>query len=102
MGDATLHRFFSLHFTLPFIRAGLALIHRVLLHQNGSGNPRGVDGKSDAIPFYPYFWVKDLRSFRIRMEVRSLLVFFSPNLLGHPDNYTPANGMVTPTHIVPE
>jgi len=102
--NATLNRFFSLHFTLPFVVAALALVHLVLLHQDGvgSGNPLGVDGTVDRIPFYPYFYVKDMFSFVALMVVVSSFVFFMPNSLGHPDNYIPANAMVTPPHIVPE
>ena len=104
VGNATLNRFFSLHFTLPFIIAALALTHLVLLHQDGvgSGNPLGVDGTVDRVPFYPYFYVKDLFSFVILMTVFGYFVFFAPNAMGHPDNYLPADPMVTPPHIVPE
>lgn len=102
--NATLNRFFSLHFTLPFVVAALALVHRVLLHAEGvgSGNPLGRDGNPDRVPFYPYFYVKDRLGFLGRMRVFSRFVFFAPNALGHPDNYIPANAMVTPPHIVPE
>jgi len=102
--NATLNRFFSLHFTLPFVIAALALVHLVLLHQDGvgSGNPLGVDGTVDRIPFYPYFYVKDRLSFVGLMRVFTTFVFFAPNRLGHADNYIPANPMVTPPHIVPE
>jgi ubiquinol-cytochrome c reductase cytochrome b subunit len=98
-----LNRFFSRHFTLPFIIAALALVHLVLLHAEGvgSGNPLGVEAV-DRMPFYPYFYVKDLRGFLGLMAVFSTFVFFAPNALGHPDNYIPANPMVTPPHIVPE
>lgn len=101
--NATLNRFFSRHFTLPFIIAALALVHLVLLHAEGvgSGNPLGVEAV-DRMPFYPYFYVKDLRGFLALMAVFSTFVFFAPNALGHPDNYIPANPMVTPPHIVPE
>ena len=103
VGNATLNRFFSLHFTLPFVIAALALTHLVLLHQEGvgSGNPLGVDAV-DRVPFYPYFYVKDLFGFIVLMVVYGWFVFFAPNLLGHPDNYIPADPMVTPPHIVPE
>ena len=100
--NATLNRFFSLHFTMPFIIAGLALVHLALLHVDGSGNPLGVDSKADRIPFYPYFYVKDLRSTLMLFWVLGTFVFLYPNALGHPDNYIPANAMVTPAHIVPE
>jgi len=102
--NATLNRFFSLHFTRPFIIAALACVHLVLLHSEGvgSGNPLGVDGNRDRVPFYPYFYVKDRLGFIGRMLVFTMFVFFEPNLLGHPDNYIMANPMVTPPHIVPE
>jgi ubiquinol-cytochrome c reductase cytochrome b subunit len=100
--NPTLNRFFSLHYTLPFIIAALVLVHLALLHLDGSSNPLGVDSSSDKIPFYPYFYVKDLFGFLILMAIFSYFVFFHPNTLGHPDNYIPANPMVTPPHIVPE
>lgn len=102
--NATLNRFFSLHFTRPFVIAALALVHLVLLHSEGvgSGNALGVDADADRIPFYPYLYVKDRRGFIRMMRVFSIFVFFAPNALGHPDNYIPANAMVTPPHIVPE
>jgi quinol-cytochrome oxidoreductase complex cytochrome b subunit len=102
--NATLNRFFSLHFTLPFVIAALAVVHLVLLHGEGvgSGNPLGVDGNRDRVPFYPYFYVKDRLGFIGLMLVYTRFVFFAPNALGHPDNYIPANAMVTPAHIVPE
>lgn len=102
MGAATLNRFFSIHYLLPFIIAALSLIHLYLLHIYGSGNPIGVNSKIDCIPFYPYCYIKDLYSFIFFLVVFVLIVFFSPNMLGHSDNYLEANPMVTPTHIVPE
>lgn len=104
VGNPTLNRFFSLHFTLPFVIAALALVHLVLLHAEGvgSGNALGVDANVDRVPFYPYLYVKDLLGFLILMFFFALFVFFAPNALGHPDNYIPANPMVTPPHIVPE
>lgn len=100
--NPTLNRFFSLHYTLPFIIAALALVHLALLHVDGSSNPLGIDSTSDKISFYPYFYVKDLLGFFILMVLFMGFVFFYPNTLGHPDNYIPANPMVTPPHIVPE
>ena len=100
--NATLNRFFSLHFLLPFAIAGLALVHLVLLHQNGSTNPLGIESNVDKISFYPYFYVKDLLGFVTLMALFTFFVYFQPNTLGHPDNYIPANPMVTPAHIVPE
>jgi len=100
--NATLNRFFSLHFTLPFIIAGLVIAHLALLHKDGSNNPLGVSSLSYKISFYPYFYVKDLFSFMIFLSIFSLVLFYFPNVLGHPDNYIPANPLVTPAHIVPE
>ncbi len=102
VGNATLNRFFSLHYLLPFLIAGMTLIHLALLHKDGSNNPLGVNGAIDTVSFYPYFYVKDLFSFLILVLVFSFFVYFYPNALGHPDNYIPANPMVTPAHIVPE
>jgi ubiquinol-cytochrome c reductase cytochrome b subunit len=100
--NATLNRFFSLHFVLPFVIAGLVIVHLALLHKDGSNNPLGVDSTTDKISFYPYFYVKDLFSFMCFVVVFSIILFYFPNLLGHPDNYIPADPMVTPAHIVPE
>jgi quinol-cytochrome oxidoreductase complex cytochrome b subunit len=100
--NATLQRFFSLHYLLPFLISGLAIIHILLLHIEGSSNPLGVSSKHDVIPFYPYYYTKDLFGFFSLMAFFSLFVFFYPNFLAHPDNYIQANPMVTPTHIVPE
>jgi ubiquinol-cytochrome c reductase cytochrome b subunit len=100
--NATLNRFFSLHFVLPFLIAGLVIIHIALLHKNGSNNPLGISSKSDKISFYPYFYVKDLFSLMSFLVFFSLILFYFPNTLGHPDNYIPANPMSTPAHIVPE
>jgi len=102
VGKPTLNRFFSLHFFLPFIISGLSLLHLALLHKDGSSNPIGSNKNLDTIPFYPYFYVKDLLSFFIFLFFYLLLIFFYPNLLGHPDNYILANSLVTPAHIVPE
>jgi ubiquinol-cytochrome c reductase cytochrome b subunit len=102
VNNATLNRFLSLHYLLPFIIASLALLHLSLLHKDGSNNPIGINKSVETIPFYPYFYVKDLFSFFIFLIFFSLFVFFSPNLLGHPDNYILANSLVTPPHIVPE
>jgi len=99
--NATLNRFFSLHYLLPFIILGLVLLHLVLLHIDGSGNPLYFDNYSK-VSFYPYFYVKDLFGFIVFLIFFSYFVFFIPNYLGHSDNYIRANPMVTPTHIVPE
>jgi len=102
VNNATLNRFFSLHFVFPFLIAGLSLLHLALLHKDGSNNPLGVDTSVDKVPFYPYFIVKDLFAFFIFTLVFSIFVFYFPNAMGHPDNYIPANPLVTPAHIVPE
>jgi ubiquinol-cytochrome c reductase cytochrome b subunit len=101
--NATLNRFFSLHYLLPFVLLGLVMLHIAALHQEGSSNPLGLHGKDiDKIDFYPYFYVKDLFGFICFTVFFSYFLFFDPNVLGHPDNYIAANPMVTPAHIVPE
>jgi quinol-cytochrome oxidoreductase complex cytochrome b subunit len=101
--NATLNRFFSLHYLLPFVLLGLVLLHIAALHQEGSSNPLGLHGQDvDKIDFYPYFYVKDLFGFLCFTVFFSYFIFFDPNVLGHPDNYIEANPMVTPAHIVPE
>merc|ERR1712226_1515344 len=102
IGNATLNRFFSLHFLLPFCIAGLTLLHLALLHKDGSNNPLGVDTAVDKIPFYPYFFIKDLFAFFCFAFSFCIILFYFPNMLGHPDNYIPADPMKTPPHIVPE
>lgn len=105
--QATLNRFYSFHFIIPFIIAAFAFIHLVLLHDAGSNDPIGLDSniynKHPAfINFFPYFYVKDFFSFLILLFFMFILINYVPNLLGHPDNYIFANSMVTPAHIVPE
>jgi len=100
--NATLNRFFSLHYLLPFILVGLSGVHILALHQYGSNNPLGSFGAVDKVPFYPYFYVKDLVGWVGFALFFSFFVYFYPNLLGHSDNYIPANPMSTPAHIVPE
>ncbi len=102
VSNATLNRFYSLHYFMPFAIAGLVLVHLSLLHKDGSNNPLGINTNVDNIPFYPYFYVKDLFAFFILASFFSFFVFFYPNVLGHADNYIPANPLVTPAHIVPE
>ena len=103
VNNATLNRFFSLHFVLPFIIAALALMHLMALHDSaGANNPLGVSGNYDRIPFAPYFVFKDLITIFIFMWVLSLFVFFIPNFLGDSENYVMANPMQTPPAIVPE
>ena len=101
--NATLNRFFSLHYLLPFAIAAGVILHIAELHREGSNNPLGIHGKEvDKITFYPYFYVKDFMFFWAFIFVFSYFVFLNPNVLGHPDNYIEANPMVTPAHIVPE
>ena len=100
--NATLNRFFSLHYLLPFILLSIVLLHVIFLHDNGSSNPLGVYIYLDKIPFHPYFTVKDVLGLIIFLFFFAYFVYFFPNYLGHPDNYIPANPLVTPAHIVPE
>jgi ubiquinol-cytochrome c reductase cytochrome b subunit len=102
ISNATLNRFFSLHYLIPFLIAGLALSHISILHINGSTNPLGICSTTDRISFYPYFYVKDLFGFLILVFLFTFFIFFYPNALGHSDNYIRADAIVTPTHIVPE
>jgi quinol-cytochrome oxidoreductase complex cytochrome b subunit len=100
--NATINRFFSLHFVLPFVIAALALLHLALLHQVGSNNAIGTEAVCNKISFAPYFVIKDFFSLIILLIFIGYLVCFEPNILGHPDNYLKANAIVTPAHIVPE
>jgi ubiquinol-cytochrome c reductase cytochrome b subunit len=102
VSNATLNRFFSLHYLLPFVLAALAVAHLIALHVQGSNNPNGVTSSGDRIAMHPYFLFKDLVTIIAFFLVLSILVFFYPNLLGHSDNYIPADPMVTPASIVPE
>ena len=103
VNNATLNRFFALHFVLPFVLAALALMHLIALHDSaGSGNPLGVSGNYDRLPFAPYFIFKDLITIFIFFIVLSVFVFFMPNALGDSENYVMANPMQTPPAIVPE
>ncbi len=103
VNNATLNRFFALHFLLPFVLAALVLMHLIALHDSaGSGNPLGISGTYDRIPFAPYFLFKDLVTIFIFIGVLSIFVFFMPNVLGDSDNYIMANPMQTPPAIVPE
>jgi ubiquinol-cytochrome c reductase cytochrome b subunit len=102
--NAALNRFFSLHFLLPFVIAGMVILHIWALHIPGSSNPTGVEVKSesDTVPFHPYYTAKDGFGLGVFLLIYCTMVFFAPNYLGHPDNYIPANPMQTPAHIVPE
>jgi ubiquinol-cytochrome c reductase cytochrome b subunit len=103
--NATLNRFFSLHYLLPFAIFGVVILHVWALHVPGNNNPTGVevkDVKKDTVPFHPYYTVKDGFAIAVFMLLFAGFVFFNPNGLGHPDNYIPANPLVTPSSIVPE
>ncbi|CAM3580948.1 cytochrome b [Thalassospira profundimaris] len=102
--NPTLNRFFSLHYLMPFVILGLVVLHVWALHTVRSNNPTGVEIKTpaDAIPFHPYYTIKDLYGIGVFLIFFSVFVFFAPDFLGHPDNYIPANPLVTPPHIVPE
>nr|ACB30625.1 cytochrome b [Argentina sphyraena]ACB30626.1 cytochrome b [Argentina sphyraena]QNK04356.1 cytochrome b [Argentina sphyraena] len=100
--NATLTRFFAFHFLFPFVIIAASLLHLVFLHETGSNNPTGINSNADKISFHPYFSYKDLLGFAILLLALTALALFSPNLLGDPDNFTPANPLVTPPHIKPE
>nr|AAD10005.2 cytochrome b [Coracias spatulatus] len=100
--NPTLTRFFALHFLLPFMIAGLTMIHLTFLHESGSNNPLGIVSNCDKIPFHPYFSLKDLLGFALMLCLLTTLALFTPSLLGDPENFTPANPLVTPPHIKPE
>jgi ubiquinol-cytochrome c reductase cytochrome b subunit len=102
--NPTLNRFYALHYLLPFVIVGVVVLHIVALHLFGSNNPLGIDvrGNQDTLSFHPYYTVKDAFGLGVFLVLLSAVVFFLPNSMGHPDNYIPANPMVTPAHIVPE
>nr|YP_009121618.1 cytochrome b [Heliconius ismenius]AJF94286.1 cytochrome b [Heliconius ismenius] len=100
--NATLTRFYTFHFLFPFIILMLTMIHLLFLHQTGSNNPLGMNSNLDKIPFHPFFTFKDLIGFIILIFFLSLLTLTNPYLLGDPDNFIPANPLVTPIHIQPE
>nr|BAO84991.1 cytochrome b [Rhodeus fangi]BAO84995.1 cytochrome b [Rhodeus fangi] len=100
--NATLTRFFAFHFLLPFAVAAATILHLLFLHETGSNNPAGLNSDADKISFHPYFSYKDLLGFVLMLMALTSLALFSPNLLGDPDNFTPANPLVTPPHIKPE
>nr|ACV32106.1 cytochrome b [Tyto alba] len=100
--NPTLTRFFALHFLLPFVISGLVLIHLTFLHESGSNNPLGITSNCDKIPFHPYFSTKDILGVTLMLLPLTTLALLSPNLLGDPDNFTPANPLTTPPHIKPE
>ena len=102
--NPTLNRFYSLHFLIPFIIVGVVFLHIVALHKFGSNNPTGIDLtlKQEKIPFHPYYTAKDFFGYGVFFIIFGIFVFFLPNLLGHPENYIPADPFVTPEHIIPE
>nr|AFG29547.1 cytochrome b [Megalonema platanum] len=100
--NATLTRFFAFHFLLPFLVVAATILHALFLHETGSNNPIGLNSDADKIPFHPYFSYKDLVGFTVMLTALTSLALFSPNLLGDPENFTPANPLVTPPHIKPE
>lgn len=100
--NATLTRFFTIHFLLPFIVAAIVIIHLLFLHQTGSNNPLGLNSNIDKIPFHPYFSFKDIIGFIILLITLTILTLLNPYYLGDPDNFIPANPLVTPVHIQPE
>ena len=102
VSNGTLNRFFSLHYILPFVLAALAVAHMIALHLHGSNNPNGLTSNGDRFAMYPYFIFKDLVTIFAFFLALSIIVFFYPNLMGHSDNYIPANPMQTPASIVPE
>nr|ABU68736.1 cytochrome b [Centronycteris centralis] len=99
---ATLTRFFAFHFLLPFIISALVMVHLLFLHETGSNNPMGIPSNMDMIPFHPYYTIKDILGFMLMLTTLLTLVLFTPDMLGDPDNYTPANPLNTPPHIKPE
>nr|AIG53175.1 cytochrome b [Ctenotus spaldingi] len=100
--NATLTRFFTFHFLLPFAIMGASMLHLLFLHETGSNNPTGLTSNTDKIPFHPYYSYKDLLGATLFLMTLLLLALFFPNLLGDPENFTPANPLVTPPHIKPE
>uniref|UniRef100_A0AAU7YTN7 Cytochrome b n=1 Tax=Sinophasma brevipenne TaxID=3127808 RepID=A0AAU7YTN7_9NEOP len=100
--NATLNRFFTIHFLMPFVILAMVMIHLLFLHQTGSNNPMGLKSNIDKIPFHPYFSTKDIVGFVVMIMMLTYLTLMEPYMLGDPDNFTPANPLVTPTHIQPE
>nr|AJY60061.1 cytochrome b [Ichthyophis chaloensis] len=98
----TLTRFFSFHFILPFLIAGMSILHLIFRPETGSNNPTGLNSNTDKIPFHPYFSYKDMLGFMIMLSLLATMALFFPNLLGDPENFTPANPLMTPPHIKPE
>nr|AIG23395.1 cytochrome b [Perameles nasuta] len=99
---ATLTRFFAFHFILPFIVTAMVIVHLLFLHETGSNNPSGLNPDADKIPFHPYYTIKDALGLLLMIMLLLLLAMFSPDVLGDPDNFSPANPLNTPPHIKPE
>lgn len=102
VGQSTLNRFFSLHFILPFAIGALSALHLVFLHDKGSTNPLGDLNHVRKVPFHPYFTYKDICGFLVLITLLIVLGLFAPTILGDPENFIPANSIVTPVHIIPE
>jgi ubiquinol-cytochrome c reductase cytochrome b/c1 subunit len=104
VGDPTLHRFYALHYLLPFVIVAVVGLHMIALHTHGSNNPLGIDmkGPQDSIPFHPFYTIKDLFGLSIFLLIYAFFVFYAPNFLSDPQNYIPANPLLTPPDIVPE
>jgi len=100
--NATLNRFYALHFLLPIMIAAISALHLLFLHQTGSNNPLGIKSDINKIPFHIYYTTKDSAGFVILLLTLTYIVIFRPNLLGDPENFLPANPLVTPVHIKPE
>nr|YP_010502860.1 cytochrome b [Parasphendale agrionina]UXD78624.1 cytochrome b [Parasphendale agrionina] len=100
--NATLNRFFTFHFVLPFMVAAMVMMHLLFLHQTGSNNPLGINSNIDKVPFHPYFTLKDILGFIMLFTFLSIISLKEPYILGDPDNFIPANPLVTPVHIQPE
>jgi len=100
--NATLNRFFAIHFLLPFVIVGFVILHLLFLHQRGSNNPLGINSNSNKVPFHIYYSTKDILGFFIILVTLIIVVLFFPNILGDPENFIPANPLVTPVHIKPE
>nr|ACS16094.1 cytochrome b [Ophisops elegans] len=100
--NATLTRFFTIHFLLPFLIMGTSMLHLLFLHETGSNNPTGLNSNLDKVPFHPYFSYKDILGILLMLTLLLSLALFAPNILGDPENFTPANPLVTPPHIKPE
>ena len=102
MSNATLNRFFSLHYLLPFLLAGLSLVHLIALHEDGSNNPIGIRSDIDKVVFHYYYVLKDAYGVVVLIMVLSIIAFLFPYSLGDAENFKPANPLVTPVHIKPE